>query len=313
MVEHLAARGAQEPTLYLAQVAALWADHTQAMLTLRSIFLFLDRTYVVPHAAARSLFDLGLQLLRSHLDQHPQVPGSHSRARQQLLPDHRMGCAPVSTRLRVCYTAVCSSLSSTQGPDHRWLGQHQPSQCPSAQARRLPLPRPQLLCACTRHPRHWMQRQSSVTGSPSEPASAFQTLPSTAAGQEPMASQVLRFLPCLKQLLLPGSSGQPGLQVGRKTVGGLLGLIESERRDTAVDRSLAASLLRMLGSLNLYGEDFEPPFLRDTDLFYDAEGSRSMSTMEVPEYLQHCEVWLPPAPAALMSAGGGTGWGLFLV
>ena len=76
MVEHLAARGAQEPTLFLGQVAALWADHTQAMLTLRSIFLFLDRTYVVPHAAARSLFDLGLQLLRSHLDQHPQVPGT---------------------------------------------------------------------------------------------------------------------------------------------------------------------------------------------------------------------------------------------
>ena len=97
------------------------------------------------------------------------------------------------------------------------------------------------------------------------------------------------------------------MQVGRKTVGGLLGLIESERRGTAVDRSLAASLLRMLGSLNLYAEDFEPPFLRDTDLFYDAEGSRSMSTLEVPEYLQHCEVRLLAGTAALMLAGGKTG------
>lgn len=43
------------------------------MLTLRSIFLYLDRTYVVPCAGPRSLFDLGLQLLRSHIDQHPQV------------------------------------------------------------------------------------------------------------------------------------------------------------------------------------------------------------------------------------------------
>ena len=81
MVQHLADRGAQEPILFLGQVAALWADHTQAMLTLRSIFLFLDRTYVVPHAAARSLFDLGLQLLRSHLDQHAQVPSSGFQSR----------------------------------------------------------------------------------------------------------------------------------------------------------------------------------------------------------------------------------------
>ena len=81
-------------------------------------------------------------------------------------------------------------------------------------------------------------------------------------------------------------------------MGGLLGLIESERRGTAVDRSLAASLLRMLGSLNLYAEGFEPPFLRETDLFYDAEGSRCMASLEVPDYLQHCEV----SPALVLAA-----------
>ena len=80
------------------------------------------------------------------------------------------------------------------------------------------------------------------------------------------------------------------LQVGRKAVGALLGLVESDRRGTAVDRSLAASLLRMLASLDLYGEDFEPAFLRETDLYFEAEGARCMSTLEVPEYLQHCEV-----------------------
>ena len=65
-----------------------------------------------------------------------------------------------------------------------------------------------------------------------------------------------------------------------------------------MDRSLAASLLRMLGSLNLYAEDFEPPFLRETDLFYDAEGSRCMASLEVPDYLQHCEV----SPALVLAA-----------
>ena len=67
------------------QVAALWSDHTQAMLTLRSIFLYLDRTYVVPCAGPRSLFDLGLQLLRTHVDQHPQVGAAEWVAR---LPMH---------------------------------------------------------------------------------------------------------------------------------------------------------------------------------------------------------------------------------
>lgn len=43
------------------------------MLTLRSIFLYLDRTHVAAAAGARSLFDMGLQLFCSHLALHPEV------------------------------------------------------------------------------------------------------------------------------------------------------------------------------------------------------------------------------------------------
>jgi cullin-4 len=54
-------------------VQACWADHCQQMLTLRSIFLYLDRTHAITTAGVRSLFEMGLQLFRTHLAAHPEV------------------------------------------------------------------------------------------------------------------------------------------------------------------------------------------------------------------------------------------------
>lgn len=51
-------------------------DHTSQMLTIRSIFLYLDRTYVITSSSARSLFDMGLDLFRTHLQSYPEVPFS---------------------------------------------------------------------------------------------------------------------------------------------------------------------------------------------------------------------------------------------
>ena len=43
------------------------------MLTIRQIFLYLDRTHVLANTMARSLFDMGLQLLGRHLAERPEV------------------------------------------------------------------------------------------------------------------------------------------------------------------------------------------------------------------------------------------------
>ena len=47
------------------------------MLTIRSIFLYLDRTHVLSSTSARSLFDMGLQLLGRHLKDKPEVQPTH--------------------------------------------------------------------------------------------------------------------------------------------------------------------------------------------------------------------------------------------
>lgn len=77
--------------------------------------------------------------------------------------------------------------------------------------------------------------------------------------------------------------------VQKRTVEGLLMLIEKERNGDAVDRALLKSLIRMLCDLQIYISAFEEKFLVATRQLYQAEGQRRMQELEVPEYLQHVE------------------------
>jgi cullin-4 len=61
------------PAAFLEQVAAMWENYCSQMLLIRSIFLYLDRTYVISLPGLRSLFDTGLASLRQHLTEHPKV------------------------------------------------------------------------------------------------------------------------------------------------------------------------------------------------------------------------------------------------
>lgn len=61
------------PAAFLEQVAAMWDNYCSQMLLIRSIFLYLDRTYVITLPGLRSLFDTGLACLRQHLGEHPKV------------------------------------------------------------------------------------------------------------------------------------------------------------------------------------------------------------------------------------------------
>ncbi|GMH32280.1 hypothetical protein BSKO_00114 [Bryopsis sp. KO-2023] len=138
-----------EPVVFLQHVDDTWNHHCSQLLTIRSIFLYLDRTYVLNTAGVKSLFDMGLQLFRVHLSVHPEVE--------------------------------------------------------------------------------------------------------------------------------------------KKTLEGLLTLIDLERNGDAVDRSLLKSLLSMFSLLGTYESGFQDQFLSRTTQFYRREVDAMMGSVDVPEYLQHCE------------------------
>ena len=72
-LQQLADNQTSDCELFLEEMNECWQDHCSQMLTIRSIFLYLDRTYVISDAAVRSIFDMGLSLFRVHLAIHPEV------------------------------------------------------------------------------------------------------------------------------------------------------------------------------------------------------------------------------------------------
>ncbi|KAJ7319769.1 hypothetical protein JRQ81_019280 [Phrynocephalus forsythii] len=59
--------------LFLKKINKCWQDHCRQMIMIRSIFLFLDRTYVLQNSMLPSIWDMGLELFRSHVISDKQV------------------------------------------------------------------------------------------------------------------------------------------------------------------------------------------------------------------------------------------------
>eukprot|EP01113_Clastostelium_recurvatum_P018521 TRINITY_DN2182_c0_g1_i3.p1 TRINITY_DN2182_c0_g1~~TRINITY_DN2182_c0_g1_i3.p1 ORF type:complete len:747 (-),score=180.70 TRINITY_DN2182_c0_g1_i3:32-2041(-) len=62
-----------DPTLYLSLVNTVWQEHCEHMIMIRSIFLYLDRTYLMQTQGLRSLWDMGLTLFRAHITTNEEV------------------------------------------------------------------------------------------------------------------------------------------------------------------------------------------------------------------------------------------------
>lgn len=75
-----------DPVAFLDKADAVWQDYCSQMLTIRSIFLYLDRTFVLSLSGVKSLFDMGLQLLAKHLAAALEVGVAPLR--------HRLSCGP---------------------------------------------------------------------------------------------------------------------------------------------------------------------------------------------------------------------------
>ena len=71
-VAWLAAQGPDQD-VFLKQVEEVWHDHCDTTLTIRSLFLYLDRTYVIQTPSVRSIWDLGLTIFREEMQRRPEV------------------------------------------------------------------------------------------------------------------------------------------------------------------------------------------------------------------------------------------------
>uniref|UniRef100_A0A673W0P4 Cullin 4B n=1 Tax=Salmo trutta TaxID=8032 RepID=A0A673W0P4_SALTR len=59
--------GVNRCTLFLKKIDNCWQDHCRQMIMIRSIFLFLDRTYVLQNSMLPSIWDMGLELFRFYI------------------------------------------------------------------------------------------------------------------------------------------------------------------------------------------------------------------------------------------------------
>ncbi|XP_002972211.2 cullin-4 [Selaginella moellendorffii] len=80
-----------DPVVFLSHVERCWQDHCDQMLMIRSIALYLDRTYVIQNSSVRSLWDMGLQLFRKHLTSCPEVEHKTVTGILRLIEKERTG------------------------------------------------------------------------------------------------------------------------------------------------------------------------------------------------------------------------------
>ncbi|RLN48457.1 hypothetical protein BBJ28_00009359 [Nothophytophthora sp. Chile5] len=90
-VEQLLQHTGGDVNLFLEAVHTLWEDHCEDMLVIRTIFLYLDRTYVMqtPHIA--SIWDMGLNLVRENLVQRRSLETKLIDALLELVEHERKG------------------------------------------------------------------------------------------------------------------------------------------------------------------------------------------------------------------------------
>uniref|UniRef100_A0A8B9G6U9 Cullin-4A n=1 Tax=Amazona collaria TaxID=241587 RepID=A0A8B9G6U9_9PSIT len=96
--------------LFLKKINKCWQDHCRQMIMIRSIFLFLDRTYVLQNSMLPSIWDMGLELFRNHVISDKQVQNKAIDGILLLIEQERNGEAVDRSLLR----SLLSMLSDLQ-------------------------------------------------------------------------------------------------------------------------------------------------------------------------------------------------------
>uniref|UniRef100_A0A5F9CPW9 Cullin 4A n=1 Tax=Oryctolagus cuniculus TaxID=9986 RepID=A0A5F9CPW9_RABIT len=99
-----------DSVLFLKKIDTCWQDHCRQMIMIRSIFLFLDRTYVLQNSMLPSLWDMGLELFRNHIISDRMVQSKTIDGILLLIERERSGEAVDRSLLR----SLLSMLSDLQ-------------------------------------------------------------------------------------------------------------------------------------------------------------------------------------------------------
>ncbi|KAF6376074.1 cullin 4A [Rhinolophus ferrumequinum] len=99
-----------DSVLFLKKINTCWQDHCRQMIMIRSIFLFLDRTYVLQNSMLPSIWDMGLELFRNHIISDKMVQSKTIDGILLLIERERNGEAVDRSLLR----SLLSMLSDLQ-------------------------------------------------------------------------------------------------------------------------------------------------------------------------------------------------------
>ncbi|XP_040342902.1 cullin-4A [Herpailurus yagouaroundi] len=99
-----------DSVLFLKKINTCWQDHCRQMIMIRSIFLFLDRTYVLQNSMLPSIWDMGLELFRNHIISDKMVQSKSIDGILLLIERERSGEAVDRSLLR----SLLSMLSDLQ-------------------------------------------------------------------------------------------------------------------------------------------------------------------------------------------------------
>ncbi|XP_056675965.1 cullin-4B-like [Monodelphis domestica] len=99
-----------DSVLFLKKIDKCWQNHCRQMVMIRSIFLFLDRTYILQNSMLPSIWDMGLELFRTHIISDQKVQNKTIEGILLLIAKERNGEAIDRSLLR----SLLSMLSDLQ-------------------------------------------------------------------------------------------------------------------------------------------------------------------------------------------------------
>ncbi|KHN74081.1 Cullin-4A [Toxocara canis] len=103
----------QTTVLFLQRLDALWLEHCQQMIMIRSVFLFLDRTFVLQNSTVASLWDVGLEIFRDVIMNNDRVRMRTTSGIIKLIETEREG-AQIDRQLVKSLLRMMSSLGIYQ-------------------------------------------------------------------------------------------------------------------------------------------------------------------------------------------------------